>query len=345
MSFWFFNLIAWYCLGVILVHALPYHHQGKSGLSLDAFPNPLNSPEKCGAYKHPSYVCDPDKFLSNKQITSLNKLIINLTESSIVTCKDGDKGLEIGVAIINKFNHYDHVRPYKEDLNEYEYERIRALSTKYAKKIHDTWGAGDKYCNNGMIIFITIHDRYFYISTGKGIKGIINDAFIRDYIAVMIRDNMRNRRYHDAIYWIIESVYDVLLNKNDLDNCQTWKKYLELVYPQWYKKYGIWIWLPSFGEKIFGCVVIVGIWLFVCWDKHMTEYNQVRSKLAKLHAAKKAKKFDQSSCPICLDGYKSGKTEGTRYLYCGHKFHKVCDILSIYCNQINQYIFHEVIHI
>ena len=104
------------------------------------------------------------------------------------------RGLQIGIAIISSFKHYDYVIPVTASYDDFEY-----LSKKYAKSIHNQWGIGDEDCNNGILIFFAIDDRVLYISTGKGVKNIITDSFIDRYIMKHIRPLMRSGEYDRAI--------------------------------------------------------------------------------------------------------------------------------------------------
>ncbi len=75
-----------------------------------------------------------------------------------------------------------------------------ALIRHATKAIHDYWGVGDKDCNNGIMVMLGIRDRYMYISTGMGVKMVLTDEFINDFlIPVKMRRFMRNQQYGNAI--------------------------------------------------------------------------------------------------------------------------------------------------
>ena len=183
-----------YCYLVESVNSQSPHHE-HDRISLDNFPNPVteNGIELCGR-EQKSFICDPNQYINYKLADKIDDIIYNATKSNLVWCsikpsendelitnsqsktRDNYDGLQIGIAIISSFRQYSH-RRYRHD------DDIHKKSKVYAKSIHDQWGVGIAGCNNAVMIFVTIQDRYLYVSTGSGIKKIIKDDFMDKFLS------------------------------------------------------------------------------------------------------------------------------------------------------------------
>eukprot|EP01084_Bolivina_argentea_P015268 28547_1 len=311
------------------------HH---SQISLDDFPNPLvpdNIP-LCGR-GHKSFICDPKQLLNGKILDEIDNILSNATESNLVWCstiteqiegqkpkfianpnektRDNYSGLEIGIAIIDSFRRFPHDRLRRSD-------DIPKKCTIYGKSIHDQWGVGQAGCNNAALIFININDRYLYVSTGSGIKKLINDDFIEKFIIPKyIRPLMRAGKYGKAVKLIVESIIEILRCSDDLKNNKLYQEYMDFITPGAF--------LGILYETWF-IIILVACGVGYLGYKFYSErdYRECERKLAQLYAQKQAKKFAGTSCPICLEEFPPvDDTENVRetaILICGHKFCKNC---------------------
>ena len=321
------------------VNSQKTHHQ----ISLDEFPNPFNenSIELCGRGQK-SFICDPNQYINTRLADSIDDIIYNATQSNLVWCsikpssenpgelvtnsqsetRQNYDGLEIGIAIISSFRSYPH-RRYRHD------DDIQKKSKVYAKSIHDQWGVGIAGCNNALMIFITIQDRYLYVSTGSGIKKIIKDDFVDKFlIPKHVRPMMKKSKYGEAIKFIVESIVDILRNSDNLDNHPLYQSYIDYTTPTTF--FGI-----TLESWFFIILIICGISYLIYKFHSEKDYRACERELAALHAAKQSKKFNQTSCPICLQDFpntsnsnsnvNNGDNEReTAILICGHKFCKDC---------------------
>ena len=137
---------------------------------------------------------------------------------------------------------------------------------------------------------------------------------------------MKKSKYGPAIKFIVESIVDVLRHSDDLDNHPLYQSYIDYTTPMQF------LGLPL--ETWFFIILIIFAISYLGY-KFYTErdYRRCERQLAALHAAKQAKKFNQSSCPICLQDFPSNSnsnsnsgdnSRATAILICGHKFCKQC---------------------
>ena len=308
------------------------HH---TRISLDEFPNPMDEDgiKLCGRERD-SFICDPNQFLSAKSADQIDEIILNATQSNLVWCpytrdsnnqfiantnkktRDNFNGLQVGIAIISSFKSYGHSRLRRDD-------NIAKKCKIYAKSIHDQWGVGEAGCNNAVMIFVNIYDRYLYVSTGSGIKSIIKDSFIDEFIVPKyVKPLMRASKYGEAIQLIVESIIDVLANSDDLSSHALYQEYVDYTSPYDFLGLSLESWF--FGGFFLSAAAYLG------WKFHSErDYRECERKLARLYAQKQAKKFASSSCPICLEEFaalttEDGNERATAILICGHKFCKEC---------------------
>eukprot|EP01083_Nonionella_stella_P013161 37088_1 len=187
------------------------------------------------------------------------------------------------------------------------------------------WGVGEAGCNNAVMIFINIYDRFLYVSTGSGIKSIISDAFVTDFlIPKHVKPLMRQSKYGEAVRFIVESLIDVLRHSDALDEHALYQSYIEYTTPATFMgiSYDTWPMIILF---------LCGVG-FVGYKFHSErDYRECKRQLARLYAQKQANKFASSSCPVCLEDFPVNNTDNatenerqTAILICGHKFCKDC---------------------
>lgn len=310
-------------------------------LTLDDFPNPLDpdNVELCGRGRE-SFICDPHEFLLPSVADSIDDIIYNATQSNLVWCpyivsnEEGSEpqlirntedqtrsnynGLQIGVAIIDSFRSWPHQRLRGD-------HDIPRKCQMYAKSIHDQWGVGDAGCNNAVMIFISIYDRRLYISTGSGIKDIISDDFIQEFlIPEHVRPLMKEQKYGEAVQFIVESIIDILANSDNLKEHALYQQYQSFVDSGYFMGISYELWFYG--------VLIVGGLGYLGYKFHSErDYRQCEARLAALHAQREARRFNQSSCAICLEDFPASHLSvgddgwrETALLVCGHKFCKEC---------------------
>ena len=165
---------------VLVFHAMHAVHAAKvGGWATQDVPNPMTSPAECGRQlAGKSSVCDPDKLLSDESKDVIEGYINKMKVPT-----------QIGVLVIEKMAQ----RQLDTSGND-----IEAAGELMARGIHDKWGVGDKTKHDGVVIFLSITDRYAYISRGVGLRRTLSSAVINGIIEHM-RPWLRKQDYEKAL--------------------------------------------------------------------------------------------------------------------------------------------------
>jgi len=301
------------------------------------FPNPTSRDGSCGFEKGLSkWVCDPNNLLSHDEFNEIEEAIKTINLMSDSHCKD--KPIQIAVAILEKMTYSGS----KEEAAE-----------AFARGLHDIWGVGDKNCQNGILYFISVEDRYQYISRGDGLQTVLSDRIIKSILDTA-KPSFRSGLYGKGAVIVLSNLAKALGDRPLYEDI-LWKFYLFAIVlcllldfctkigqyrsgPNWLLKTRqtvrpfrlLWLFLISFllpwvmseGE-IFAALFIYGIQLifaFVFWKvQHEGDFKR---KLAELEAQRKNKKFGSDNCPICLEDITDPNDKNI--LLCGHNFHHDC---------------------
>eukprot|EP01084_Bolivina_argentea_P102029 182844_1 len=169
------------------------------------FPNPTLNYEECGN-DDKSFICDPQKYLTNSKKVEIGALLLSMKNEEYIKCdyiqKSRKSGVHIGIVIIDTFSSYPIVDGIT--LNNKNKYKLREI---YAKKIHKQWGVGTKYCNNGILVFLSIKDKVIHISTGSGVKHIINSYWIKNtLIANIMKPLLKRKQYSTAVYTCVKTI-------------------------------------------------------------------------------------------------------------------------------------------
>lgn len=290
----------------------------KQATSLDSFPNPTTDYNEfdTGRGCKPSFICDPHKYLSLNQGDEIDTLIQDTKDKKLA---------EFGIAVISSFQDYGY----------YSYYDKASLAKKYAKSIHDQWGIGRKDINDGILIFVTIKDRYLYISTGRAIKDIITDDFIINYlIPKELAPYLRKSEYGSAMKYAVEDIIDLLENHQNGTSSALMRKY---------KNHQRSVKLDEYEETFESFNILIGKWLYIIaaaifiygvfipdpksemyakFNQDKAEFDSYLDKLQrdvwnnKLHL----------SCPLCLEQFKFAQEINSKILSleCGHNYCSDC---------------------
>ncbi|XP_014774202.1 uncharacterized protein LOC106871943 [Octopus bimaculoides] len=145
------------------------------------YPNPRKEQARCGReLTKPSWLCDPDKLLTEKEAMEVDKLIASVrtkTRCPCYKCVNKNKGYLIMVALMGKM--YRNVR----NKNDSE-ERLFQDSKKFATKLMRRWG-GRSMCEEFVIILYSKADNVLYTVTEKNAGKILNETMVmkeQDYV-------------------------------------------------------------------------------------------------------------------------------------------------------------------
>lgn len=224
------------------------------------------SPEKCGREGVlKSSICDPHSILKKSDKDVLEGKINEMST------------IEIGIAIIDKMT----------ILSE---DAIEDTSREYAVYLHNTWGIGDKYKQNGILLFLSIKDRAIYISRGNGLSNELNSIVI-DLLINHMRPYLQEGNYGKAIE---AALIEINLLLNDQENSQLHSIAKRQAFFQ------------TIVYSFIGCFVL-GV-LYYAYRQHQYEENlkkgeKALSRLVKDVTNESENKFRFTSCPICLEEF------------------------------------------
>jgi len=195
--------------------------------------------------------------------------------------------IEIGVALLQKMD----LSSYQDGSN--VDAAIMTAAKDFAISIHDSWGVGSVTSDGdtGILLFLSIQDRAFFISKGDfvGFGSVLTDTRI-DKIVESAKPLLREEEYSRAI----------------LDSIQHIENYLESGPPTIQERGGDFL-------KINGSFILFAAItsLFMLWNKYVVR-NQTRAyAMAQSHlneidrgrALALQDRYRSTSCPICLDDF------------------------------------------
>lgn len=86
----------------------------------------------------------------------------------------------------------------------------------YALHVFRDNGVGKKQNNNGVLIVVAVADRQYWITTGYGVEGLLNDAKVGDIGRFCFVDNFKNGNYGAGIYCAVQDIGDVVQNQPEV---------------------------------------------------------------------------------------------------------------------------------
>jgi len=298
------NMIVYLCLlGVLGV-------LGSSGWSPDLVPNPMADPTACGRPSVArSQVCDMDGLLSHESKDVVEGYI------------NQNKKAQLAVLIINRMS-----QSYLDSNG----NDIDKAGGRFARTIHDKWGVGDQTRNDGGLVFLSIQDRFAYISRGSGISRQLNSANIDGIISHM-RPHLRKKDYEKALSTAVVEINLLLDGKpvdmsNSSDSTDWWFVIIFVVIVV-VLAYNSWSQWNRMQQLTRGREALTRL---------MQEVNLAQAEASEAEhgrddSSHQPKVFASKSCPICLEDFVSNDEASARRpkkLFCGHLFCHEC--LSAY---------------
>lgn len=68
----------------------------------------------------------------------------------------------------------------------------------YSYRLAESWKIGTKEKDNGILIYVAVHDRKIQIQVGKGAEGAFPDIYAKRIIENILKPNFRNNQYGKA---------------------------------------------------------------------------------------------------------------------------------------------------
>lgn len=155
-------------------------------------------------FKNDNWVVDPDNYLNNKQLYSINNYInkysrLNKYSFSLPNCKKNIyRPYQVGIVIVNSVK-----------------GKVSDVSEKYFNRV----GLGYNDCNNGILLFFSIEDGELIITPGKDISSNILSYKKRIIIGEKISNNIEKYGLYEGIIDGTEYLTNYLIDysKNKFD--------------------------------------------------------------------------------------------------------------------------------
>jgi len=225
-----------------------------------------------------------------------------------VKCPDGsDRSFEMGAALVRKMHPMD-------------WNGNKETTAKsFASSIGDRWGVGDPGCNNGVLLFLSLEDRYAYIKTASTSHQVLTDRLSETVVGNM-KPLLREEKYDDALLQAVLQVNDVLLGREipgSTGEGIDWTSLLII------GAIAIMFFGPFVAMALLFCLRVV--LTPVAWL--LDRLSFFRGRRAAEHDLRRVQQeldrdeFDQTMCPICLDQLSPNEAS---VLDCRHRFHRRC---------------------
>ncbi|CDR95941.1 hypothetical protein, conserved [Babesia bigemina] len=152
----------------------------KNATTLENYPDPLVNPKECNRPGvRESYICDPDRILSEVEADRIDEVLSLQRDSSSHHCEGlGEVPVRLGVAIINWLP--------EEDMH------------TLAKELLERWRLSHDKCDDGVLLLFVVSHNTVVISWGKGVEPAINARAVSS-ISAICRDMMEREKVSIAI--------------------------------------------------------------------------------------------------------------------------------------------------
>lgn len=251
-------------------------------------------PELCGMTQV-SALCDPDHLLTKRtKLAVSNRLEELRTKLPVKECVGREAQWEIAFALVRKLDPV-----FISGTNGGKEVAVKRM----AKFVHDNWQVGDAECQTGVVLFLSLEDRYMHFSTGKGAKSVFTNTLLNEVIDRM-KDKLRARDTAGALLGALDDM-ERIAEKGYVTNP---------------------FWTYAFWSAVFVFVLAA---LYYS-NKSQRRYNEVRRKLNEMErreAENLEQRFDIDSCMVCFEDFPTSaeeKKEKSRLLRCGHRFCNGC---------------------
>lgn len=288
-------------------------------------PNPNKEPSKCGrAEVMKSMICDPDLLLSKDSADVVEGYINQGTSHG---------SYQLGVLLIKKMS---------EKWTEEHSNDIDKAGEEFAIQVFNKWGIGLQDKNDGILLFVSIDDRFTYISRGRGVQQKLSPLVLNGVISHM-RPHLRSKNWEKALSTAVVEVNMIMEGKTpQSESSNGWFIYFVLLcivawlcyssYRNFSRTYSL-----NRGRDALGRLMTE----VRLADEEMEEEDGTPSRPTRRAApvAQGKTVYASKSCPICLEAFVSASpptaldgagsaSEGTSILNpkrpnalcCGHLF-------------------------
>eukprot|EP00934_Nitzschia_sp_Nitz4_P007159 Nitzschia sp. Nitz4//scaffold161_size51353//15398//16786//NITZ4_006944-RA/size51353-processed-gene-0.59-mRNA-1//1//CDS//3329537897//7149//frame0 len=253
-------------------------------------------------------VADPDEILNPVHRQALEDRIASL-EVSVPSSKTSDETAPIQIAVVL-------IERMELDVSDGESVDEEFAAEQMARDLHDAWGVGHKTekGGTGVLIFLSVYDRVVYISRGAALDRMLNNART-DAVIESMRPHMRQAKYAEGFLTAIDGILHCI-EKGE----PSWKETILDLFQ--ISNLFILMWVGTF---------VHGLWKSRTRRQEQEAYARAASQLSEIDRAQAEAlqgQYQATSCPICLEAFKSSTVgsddQPIKLLRCGHVFDESC---------------------
>jgi uncharacterized membrane protein YgcG len=249
-------------------------------------------------------VFDPAGILTDQQ---REDLALRMQESGAsIPISGKEVEVQMAVVVVDRLD----MKLYPRNMQEDE------AAEQLARSFHDAWGVGHETESGGtgVLFFLSIYDRVVYISRGGALDRVLNNGRIDD-ILHQIRPTMRRAKFAEGLMLAIDEAV-VYIEKGE----PTWKETIMGFFQ--IQNAFIFVWVG---------ILITALTSAYRQRREERIYAQAASQLSEIDRAQAEAlqgQYEATSCPICLESFKSSTVgsddQPIKLLRCGHVFDESC---------------------
>ena len=281
------------------------------------FPNPLSNPADCHAVElvEGLGLCDVDNILLSQSKREIMSALNSISTAPVTLCQTTSSNeashdeashdrTEIALVLIDHFHHVPYALvPAQTDDDDNSYDRyVASASQLLAQELHNSFGVGSPAAScastsnpsvtSGILVLVSLSERVIYLSVTAGLLPLLPQSRINRVIAAA-KPSFRRGDYDAGILSLLATLEKQLTLPPPTASEKAWNSFIGA--------------LPV--------VLFLAFLGFVCYSsraagrrsQNLAAVRRELTKLEKDKAAAKAGAYKCSSCPICLEDFKSGE--------------------------------------
>jgi len=280
-------------------------------------PNPYSEPAKCGL-TGPGWLCDADSLLTPTGRAKVLDIMTSINKKTRVQCPGGQQSYQVAAAIVWKMHGDDWAWPGFGVASKVQ------TAEMFSEAILKRWGVGQAGCDDGLLLFVSIGDRFAYLKTGKKTLQVLSfqEAF---QIIEHMKPLLQEGKYDDALQKGFLHISDALQGKS-----VPWSQesrldllvfagigFLILAYCA-----------PSLAMCCCGLLTAILMPFASCldWCRHRKAPKELDAgrNLQRVQDELRHDEYDQSICPICFESLDADGNNDAIRLRCRHMYHEAC---------------------
>ena len=172
----FMNIFQFLVISILLTFG---HNLFSEATTVKSVPNPR--------INYGGFISDPDKFLSENELTSLNADLLSLeTQTSA----------EFAIVILSSIG--------------------ESSPKDFAVELFNHWGIGKKGKDNGLLLLLVMDQRRWEFETGYGLEGVLPDAILKRIGEDKLVPKLRQKKMGEGFSEVISEVSKKIKNEPDI---------------------------------------------------------------------------------------------------------------------------------